>query len=71
MLILSNLIDREKIYGVFTKKGNCHDKFLMAFETEDEAINYIKEKADSDRIMFYREMKGQDIHYWLCIYDKK
>lgn len=68
---LSNLSDREKIYGVFTKKGNWHDKFLTAFETEDEAINYIKEKSNNNRIMFYREMKGQDIHYWLFIYDKK
>jgi hypothetical protein len=68
---LNKFSDNQNIYGVFYKKGNMHDGFLRAFETENEAINYIREKSTGNRIMFYREMKIEDIHYWVNIYDKK
>ena len=60
-----------KVYGVFTKKGNRHDQLIKLVETEDEAIKYIKEKNNKDRILFYRELEGEDIHYWMFEYDKR
>ena len=69
--MFGDLKDKEKIYGVFYKKRNRHDRLLIAFETEKEAIDYIKEKSNEDKLLFYREMSGKDILYWLLEYDKK
>ncbi len=71
ILSLADLMDDQEIFGVFRIKRNNHKQLFVVFETEDEAINYIKEKCSDDMRLCYSKLKRDDVHYWLCEYDKK